>query len=67
MTLHNEQLQELLAAEKFAYQMTLAELEALKQQDATTEIVAAKDADKIESIADEPVYAHDKIADEFCS
>ena len=25
------------------------------------------DADKIESIADEPVYAHDKIADEFCS
>jgi len=67
VTLHNEQLQELLAAEKFAYQMTLAELEALKQQDAATEIVAAKDADKIESITDEPVYAHDKIADEFCS
>ena len=67
VTLQNEQLQELLAAEKFAYQMTLAELEALKQQDAATEIVAAKDADKIESIADEPVYAHDKIADEFCS
>jgi len=67
VTLHNEQLQELLAAEKFAYQMTLAELEALKQQDAASEIVAAKEADKIESIADEPVYAHDKIADEFCS
>jgi len=67
VTLHNEQLQELLAAEKFAYQMTLAELEALKQQDAASEIVAAKDADKIESIVDEPVYAHDKIADEFCS
>ncbi|MFZ4521769.1 MAG: S49 family peptidase, partial [Bacteroidales bacterium] len=47
VTLHNEQLQELLAAEKFAYQMTLAELEALKQQDAASEIVAAKDADKI--------------------
>ena len=67
VTLQNEQLKEQLAAEKFAYQMTLAELEALKQQDAATEIVAVKDADKIESIADEPVYAHDKIADEFCS
>jgi protease-4 len=67
VTLQNEQLKEQLAAEKFAYQMTLAELEALKQQDAATEIVASKDADKIESIAHEPVYAHDKIADEFCS
>ena len=67
VTLQNEQLKEQLAAEKFAFQMTLAELEALKQQDAASEIVAAKDADKIESIADEPVYAHDKIADEFCS
>ena len=67
VTLQNEQLKEQLAAEKFAFQMTLAELEAIKQQDAATEIVAAKDADKIESIADEPVYAHDKIADEFCS
>ena len=67
VTLQNEQLKEQLAAEKFAFQMTLAELEALKQQDAAAEIVAAKDADKIESIADEPVYAHDKIADEFCS
>ena len=67
VTLQNEQLKEQLAAEKFAYQMTLAELEALKQQDAATEVVAVKDADKIESIADEPVYAHDKIADEFCS
>ena len=67
VTLQNEQLKEQLAVEKFAFQMTLAELEALKQQDAATEIVAAKDADKIESIADEPVYAHDKIADEFCS
>ena len=57
VTLHNEQLQELLAAEKFAYQMTLAELEALKQQDAASEIVAVKDADKIESIADEPVLS----------
>ena len=65
--LQNEQLKEQLAAEKFAYQMTLAELEALKQQDAASEIVAVKDADKIESIAEEPVYAHDKIADEFCS
>jgi len=67
VTLQNEQLKEQLAAEKFAFQMTLAELEALKQQDAATEIVAAKDSDKIESIVDEPVYAHDKIADEFCS
>jgi ClpP class serine protease len=67
VTLHNEQLQELLAAEKIAYAMTLADLEALRQQDAASPIVAAKDADKIDSIADEPVYAHDKIADEFCS
>ncbi|MDP1623713.1 MAG: S49 family peptidase [Bacteroidales bacterium] len=67
VTIQNEELKEQLAAEKFAFQMTLAELEALKQQDAATQIVAAKDADKIEIIADEPVYAHDKIADEFCS
>ena len=46
---------------------TKAEFLALQQEDAASPIVAVKDADKIESGTDEPVYAHDKIADEFCS
>jgi signal peptide peptidase SppA len=63
----NQELQAELAEEKQSHASTKAELLALQQEDAGTPIVAAKDADKIESGTDEPVYAHDKIADEFCS
>lgn len=63
----NQELQAELAKEQQSHASTKAELLALKQEDAGTPIVAVKDADKIESAADEPVYAHDKTADEFCS
>jgi protease-4 len=63
----NQELQAELVEEKQSHASTKAELLALQQEDAGTPIVAAKDADKIESGADEPVFAHDKIADEFCS
>ena len=60
-------LETLLDDEKQSHDGTKAALLALQNEDAATQIVGAKDADKIESIAGEPVYAHDKIADEFCS
>jgi len=63
----NQELETLLSDEQQSHAATKAALLALQQEDAATPIVAAKDADKIESGADEPVYAHDKIADEFCS
>ena len=63
----NQELETLLSDEQQSHAATKATLLALQQEDAATPIVAAKDADKIESGADEPVYAHDKIADEFCS
>ncbi len=63
----NLELETLLDDEKQSHDGTKAALLALQNEDAATQIVAAKDADKIESGADEPVYAHDKIADEFCS
>jgi len=63
----NQELETLLSDEQQSHAATKAALLALQQEDAATPIVAAKDADKIESGTDEPVYAHDKIADEFCS
>ena len=63
----NLELETLLSDEQQSHADTKATLLALQSEDAAIPIVAAKDADKIESIADEPVYAHDKIADEFCS
>jgi protease-4 len=63
----NQELQTMLSDEQQSHTATKAALLALQQEDAATPIVAAKDADKIESGTDEPVYAHDKIADEFCS
>ncbi len=63
----NEELETLLSDEQQSHAGTKLALLALQSEDAAIPITAAKDADKIESIADEPVYAHDKIADEFCS
>ena len=67
VTTRNQELETLLSDEQQSHADTKATLLALQSEDAAIPIVAAKDADKIESIADEPVYAHDKIADEFCS
>jgi len=67
VTTSNQELETLLSEEKQSHADTKAMLLALQQEDAASPIVAAKDADKIESGTGEPVYAHDKIADEFCS
>jgi len=67
VTTRNQELETLLSDEQQSHADTKATLLALQSEDAAIPIGAAKDADKIESIADEPVYAHDKIADEFCS
>lgn len=67
VTARNQELETLLSEEQQSHADTKAALLALQSEDAAIPIVAAKDADKIESIADEPVYAHDKIADDFCS
>jgi len=64
----NEELETLLADEKEAHAATLSELETLRGEDAAGETVAAKAADKFPGEGEEPaVYAHDKIADDFCS
>jgi len=63
----NQELEILLADEQKSHADTKATLLALQQEDAALPIIAAKDADKIESGTEEPVYAHDKIADDFCS
>jgi ClpP class serine protease len=63
----NQELETLLSDEQQSHADTKLALLVLQSEDAAIPITAAKDADKIESIADEPVYAHDKIADEFCS
>jgi ClpP class serine protease len=67
VTSRNQELESLLSDEQQSHAETKATLLVLQQEDAATTIVAAKDADKIESSTEEPVYAHDKIADEFCS
>jgi protease IV len=64
----NEELETLLADEKEAHAATLSALETLRGEDAGKETVAAKDADKFSREGEETaVYAHDKIADDFCS
>ena len=67
VTNRNQELETLLSDEQQSHADTKLALLALQSEDAAIPIVAAKDADKIESSTDEPVYAHDKIADEFCS
>jgi ClpP class serine protease len=64
----NEELEALLAGEKEAHTATLAELEKLRGEDAAGETVAAKAADKFPGEGETAaVYAHDRIADDFCS
>lgn len=64
----NEELETLLAEEKEAHAATLLELEKLRGEDAGKETVAAKAADKFPGEGEETaIYAHDKIADDFCS
>ena len=64
----NEELETLLADEKEAHEATMSELEKLRGEDAGKETVAAKAADKFPGEGEETaVYAHDKIADDFCS
>jgi len=64
----NEELETLLADEKDSHAATLSELEKLRGEDAGKETVAAKAADKFPGEGEETaIYAHDKIADDFCS
>jgi len=67
VTARNEELENLLTAEKSAHATTLSDLETLRSEDAGGETVAKKIADKIASGSDNPVFAHDKIADEYCA
>ena len=67
VTARNEELESLLTAETAAKETALSDLEALRSEDAGKETVAAKAADKIAGCNDKPVFAHDKIADEYCA
>ena len=67
VTARNEELENLLTAETAAKETALSDLEALRSEDAGKETVAAKAADKIAGSSDNPVFAHDKIADEYCA
>jgi protease-4 len=68
VTARNEELEQELASEKEAHSATLEELKVLQGKDAGTETVAAKDADKVPGSEEgDVIYAHDKIADEFCA
>ena len=67
VTARNEELENLLSAETAAKETALSDLEALRSEDAGTETIAAKAADKIDGANDNPVFAHDKIADEYCA
>ena len=67
VTARNEELENLLTAETAAKETALSNLEALRSEDAGKETVAAKAADKIAGGSDNPVFAHDKIADEYCA
>ena len=64
----NEALEKALSDEKSAHATTLADLESLRGEDAGKETVASKGADKLPrgNADDQPVFAHDKIADEYC-
>ena len=66
-TLLNNELELQLKAEKDAHAANLAELQALKAQDAAAETVAAKAADKQPDGNSNTVYSHDRLADDFLS
>jgi len=67
VTARNEELENLLTTETAAKETALSDLETLRSEDAGKETVAAKAADKIAGSNDKPVFAHDKIADEYCA
>jgi protease-4 len=67
VTARNEELETQLKTEKTAHATTLSDLEALRSEDAGKETVASKAVDKIPGGSDNPVFAHDKIADEYCA
>jgi protease-4 len=67
VTSRNEELEKLLSDEQAAHSATKTELETLKNEDAGKETVAPKGKDKLPGGGDDqPVFAHDKIADEYC-
>ena len=67
VTARNEELENLLSAETAAKETALSDLETLRLEDAGKETVAKKVADKIAGGSNTPVFAHDKIADEYCA
>ena len=67
VTARNEELEALLETEKSAHAKTLADFEALKNEDAASETVARKAADKISGGEHDVVFSHDRIADSFLS
>jgi protease-4 len=67
VTSRNEELEKLLSDEQAAHSATKTELEVLKNEDAGKETVASKGKDNLPGGGDDqPVFAHDKIADEYC-
>jgi len=63
----NDELEKLLSDEKIAHEATKTELETLRSEDAGRETVAPKGKDQLPGGGDDqPVFAHDKIADEYC-
>jgi len=67
VTARNEELESLLEEEKSAHAKTLADFEALKNEDAASETVARKAADKISGGEQDVVFSHDRVADSFLS
>jgi enoyl-CoA hydratase/carnithine racemase len=55
-----------LSAEQTAHAITKESLRVMSEQDAGIETGAVKEIDHIEGDGPEPVYAHDKIADQYC-
>jgi protease-4 len=67
VTARNVELESLLTVETTAKETALADLETLRSEDAGKETVVPKAKDKITGESDVPVFAHDKIADEYCA
>ncbi len=67
VTARNEELENLLTAQTAAKEIAIADLESLRSEDAGQETVAAKALDKIASGDQQEVFAHDKIADQYCA
>jgi len=67
LSAYNKELELQLQAEKDAHAKTRTDLEALKNEDAASETIARKSADKITGGEQEVVFSHDRIADSFLS